>query len=135
MTCLSSFYLKLSGLDNKKKNLPAKQETQFRLLDQEDALEKGMATHSNILAWRIPWTEENGRLQSMQSQRIGHGWVTNTFIVKWIFWSFLRFIIEVFSIYNIANDDRCDPLKQKLFGSLSRKNIKGAEEQVWEQLN
>ena len=42
------------------KNLPATQETQIRFLGQEDPLEKGMATHSNILAWRIPWTEEPG---------------------------------------------------------------------------
>ena len=46
------------------KNLPAIQETQVRLLGWEDPLEKGMATHSNILAWRIPWTEEPGGLQS-----------------------------------------------------------------------
>ena len=45
-------------------NLPAIQETQVRLLGWEDPLEKGMATHSNILAWRIPWTEEPGGLQS-----------------------------------------------------------------------
>ena len=43
-----------------------------RSLDREDPLEKGMGTHSNILAWRIPWTEEPGRLQSMGSQRVGH---------------------------------------------------------------
>ena len=46
------------------KNLPAIQETQVRLLGWEDPLEKGMATHSNILAWRIPWTEEPGGLQA-----------------------------------------------------------------------
>ena len=46
-------------------NLPAKQETQVPSLGWEDPLEKGMATHSSILAWRIPWTEEPGRLQSM----------------------------------------------------------------------
>ena len=45
----------------------------------EDALEKGMATHSSILAWRIPWTEELGRLQSMGRQRVGHDWATFTF--------------------------------------------------------
>ena len=50
-----------------------------RSLGWEDILEKGMATHSRILAWRIPWTEEPGRLQSMGSQRVGHDWVTNTF--------------------------------------------------------
>jgi len=50
------------------KKLPAMQETWVQSLGQEDPLEKGMATHSIILAWRIPWTEEPGRLQSMGSQ-------------------------------------------------------------------
>ena len=54
------------------KNLPAVQETRVQSLDQEDSLEKEMATHSSILAWRITWTEEPGRLQSMGSQRVGH---------------------------------------------------------------
>ena len=51
------------------KNPPAMQETQVRSLGQEDPLEKGMATHSSILSWRIPWTEEPGGLQSMGSQK------------------------------------------------------------------
>ena len=54
------------------KNSPAVQETWVRSLGQEDPLEKGMATYSSILAWRIPWTEEPDRLQSMGSQRVGH---------------------------------------------------------------
>ena len=54
------------------KRLPAMRETQVRSLGQEDPLEKEMATHSSTLAWRIPWTEEPGRLQSMESQRVGH---------------------------------------------------------------
>ena len=54
------------------KNLPAMQETQVPSLGREDSLEKGMATHSSILAWRIPWTEEPGGLQSVGSQRVGH---------------------------------------------------------------
>ena len=54
------------------KNLPTMQETQVRPLGWEDPLEKGMATHSSIHAWRIPWTEEPGGLQSMGLQRIGH---------------------------------------------------------------
>ena len=54
------------------KSLPAMQETQVQFLGQEDLLEKGMATHSSILVWRIPWTEEPGGLQSMGSQRVGH---------------------------------------------------------------
>ena len=54
------------------KHLPAKQETWVQSLDWEDALEKVMATHSSTLAWKIPWMEEPGRLQSMGSQRVGH---------------------------------------------------------------
>ena len=52
------------------KNLPAIQETWFRSLGREDPLEKEMATHSNILAWKTPLTEESGRVQSMGSQRV-----------------------------------------------------------------
>ena len=54
------------------KNPPAMQETWVQSLGGEDPLEKGMATHSSILAWRIPWTEEPGGLQSMGLQRIRH---------------------------------------------------------------
>ena len=54
------------------KCLPAMRETQIRSLGQEDSLEKEMATHSSILAWRIPWTEEPGGLQSVGLQRVGH---------------------------------------------------------------
>ena len=54
------------------KNLPAMREIQVRSLGWEDPLEEGIATHSSILAWRIPWTEEPGELQSMGSQRVGH---------------------------------------------------------------
>ena len=54
------------------KNLPAVQETQVQSLGQEDPLEEGTATHSSILAWKNPWTEEPGRLQPMGLQRAGH---------------------------------------------------------------
>ena len=54
------------------KNLPAMQETWDQSLGWEDLLEEGMATHFSILAWRIPWTEEPGGLQSMESQRVRH---------------------------------------------------------------
>ena len=54
------------------KNLPAIQETQVQSMDEKDPLEKGMATHSSIVAWRIPWTEEPDGLQSVGSQRVGH---------------------------------------------------------------
>ena len=75
------------------KKLPAMQETQVRSLGQEDLLEKEMATHSSILAWKIPRTEEPGGLQSTGLQREGHDWTTVTFIftsnymlTKWTTW-------------------------------------------------
>ena len=82
--------------DSVVKNLPAVQEMWVISLDQEDPLEKGMATHSSILAWKIPWTEEPGRLQSMGSQRVGHDLVTeqpqqcslNSHHPQWTSWVF-----------------------------------------------
>ena len=69
------------------KNLPAMQETQVWSLSWDDPLEKGMATHSSILAWRIPWTEGPGKQQSMGLQRVRHDWATNTH-TPYIFWSY-----------------------------------------------
>ena len=63
-------------------NSPAMQKTQDWSLNEEDLLEKGMATQSSILAWRIPWTEETGGLQSMGLQRIEYDWATNTHILN-----------------------------------------------------
>ena len=60
-------------------NLPAMRETQVPSLGWDDPLEPSMATHSSILAWRIPWTEEPGGLQSMGSQRVGHGLASKYF--------------------------------------------------------
>ena len=71
------------------KNMPVKKETRVRFLGWEISLEEGMAIHSSTLAWRIPWTEKPGRLQSMRSQRVGHDWVTNTHI-----W-YIKYFIEV----------------------------------------
>ena len=70
------------------KNLPAVWETQVPSLGWKDPLEKGMITHSNILAWRIPWTKEPGGLQSMGLQRVGRDYESNTHIptmekLKW----------------------------------------------------
>ena len=70
------------------KNLPA-METPVQLLGQEDPLEEGMASHSSILAWRIPWTEDPGGLQSMGSQRVRHDWWAKhsaEMTTWWIFW-------------------------------------------------
>ena len=63
-------------------NLPAKQETWVRSLGQEDPLEKGMATHCSVLAWKIPWTEEPGGLQSMGWQRVGHDQAHRPYMAK-----------------------------------------------------
>ena len=66
------------------------QEIWVRSLGQEDPLEKSMAAHSSILAWRIPWTEEPGRLQSMGLQRVRYDWVTSTFTFRLAFcWFFM----------------------------------------------
>ena len=70
---LSSFLL----VPQMVKSLPAVWEIWVRSLDQEDPLEKEMATHFSILAWKIPWMEEPGGLQSMGSQRVGHNWATS----------------------------------------------------------
>ena len=67
------------------KSLPAMQETQVWPLGWEDPLEEGMATHSSILAWRIPRTEEPGRLQSVGSQRVRHDWTSNTWYFLFTF--------------------------------------------------
>ena len=71
--------LRVSLVTQMVKKPPTMLETWVWSLGWEDPLEKGMATHSSILALRIPWTEEPGRLQSMGSQRVGHDWVTFTF--------------------------------------------------------
>ena len=72
------YYPKLKLVAQTVKNLPAIRETWVRSLGQEDPLEHGTVTHSSFLAWRIPWTEELGRLQSMGLQRVRHDWVTFT---------------------------------------------------------
>ena len=70
---LGNFYLDTDSLVAQMvKRLPAMQETQIQPLGRDDPLEKEMATHSSILAWEIPWTEEPGGLQPIGSQRVGH---------------------------------------------------------------
>ena len=86
------------------KNLPAILETWVWSMGWEDPLEKRMATHSSILAWRIPWTEESGGLQSMGSQRDRHSWVTDTFIFHFtenlLMLSFSDFLLTSLVIHN-----------------------------------
>ena len=77
------------------KNLPAMQKTWVRSLDQEDLLEKEIATRSSTLPWRIPWTEEPGSLQSKGLQRAEHNWTTNIFIFHFL----LFFKIFIFTLF------------------------------------
>ena len=72
-------------LASRVKRLPAIRETLVWFLGRKDPLEKEMATHSSTLAWKIPWTEELGRLQSMGSQRVGHNWATSLHFTSFIF--------------------------------------------------
>ena len=83
------------------KNLPVVQETWLQSLDWEDPLEKGIVTHYSILAWRIPWTEEPGGLQSIGSLR--HDWVTNTFIFAIILLHDLTYIFQFLLLELIPN--------------------------------
>ena len=68
------------------KNLPVMLEIQVQSLSQEDPLEKGMATYPSILAWRTPWAEEPGGLQSMESQRVRHNKANTTFMGKYSYY-------------------------------------------------
>ena len=86
--------VKISLVAQMVKNLSAIQETEVGFLGLKDPLEKKMATHPSILAWKIPWTEEPGGLQSTRWQREGHDWVTNTFT-----FSGLQFQSETSNVY------------------------------------
>ena len=74
------FYRSFSGGSDSKESAH-NVEARVQSLDQEDPVEKGMATHSSTLAWEIPWTEEPGGLQSMGSQRVRHDWMINTHLL------------------------------------------------------
>ena len=75
---------KVSLVAQRLKHLPPMRETRVWSLSREDPLEKEMAIHSSILAWRIPWTEKPSRLQSTGSQRVGHNWATSPSLFKGI---------------------------------------------------
>ena len=75
-------YTQASWLAQMVKSLPAMLETWVQSLGREDPLKKGMATHSSILAWRIPWTEKPGGLQSTGLQRVRRDWATNSFTLS-----------------------------------------------------
>ena len=96
------------------KNLPIMQETWVLSRGQEDLLEKRKATHPNILAWRIPWTEEPGALQSMGSLRVGHDWETNTHICDMEKLAINNFTVPLFLIFsNHVTDCTSKRVKKK----------------------
>ena len=74
------------------KHLSMMRETRVQSLGWEDPLEKEMSSHSNTVAWKIPWTEEPGRLQSMGSQRVGHDWATSLSRSSYPVWDSLHFL-------------------------------------------
>ena len=80
LTYIYIYIYRASLVAQRVKHLPAMQETQVRFLGWEDLLEKEIATHSSNLAWKIPWMEKPGRLQSMGTQRVGHDWATSLYI-------------------------------------------------------
>ena len=86
------------------KNLPAMQEIWVQFLGREDPLEKELATHSSILAWRTPCTEEPGGLQSIGSETVGHDWVTNTLKLRIMFCSGTLLFTENYSLDNSLSE-------------------------------
>ena len=93
---LSPYRIKRThAVAQKVKTLPAMQETWVQSLGQEDPLEKRMATHSSILARRIPWTEKPGGLCSVGWQRVGDNWVTNAFTFTCCFQGLLPFLAPI----------------------------------------
>ena len=104
---------------------PAMRETWVRSLGREDPLEKGMATHSSTLAWKIPWTEKPGGLQSIGSQRVRHNEVTGTPVKKrTFFWCWFQKVLQVlielfsFSFFSISgwglDLDSCDTVQNSI---------------------
>ena len=83
-------------------------ETWVLSLVWEDPLEKGMATHSSILAWRFPWTEKPGGLQSMGWQRVGHGWATNTFTSKEVIFKLRYFLKSGEKSISVKGNSMCE---------------------------
>ena len=91
---------------------------------QEDALEKGMSIHSSMLAWKIPWTEEPGRLHSMRRQRVRHDWKTNTFSFTWISQLCLSFYaIHTYCVHEVPSTGQvpgtccCEPVSHSAYAS------------------
>ena len=93
-------YHRLPWLAQTVKLLSATWETWVRSLGGEDSLEKEMATHSSTLAWKIPWTEEPGRLQSMGLQRVGHDWATFLSFLHIPYVSCLKCMVRWFLVYS-----------------------------------
>ena len=111
------------------KRLPTMWETRVQSLGREDLLEKHMATHSSILAWKIPWTEEPGRLQSMGSQRVGHDWATSLAI-------YLQYIPYIREFYQIPETPDNPNIIQIVPGTKQwKKKVNPFVKQVYKLIN
>ena len=117
---VSNFIFLTSLVAQRVKRMPTIQETWVQSLGWEDLLEKEMATHSSILAWKIPWTEEPARLQSMGSQRVGHDWATSLFyffnnILVWFcYWGdggFIGCLWEYYFLFSLLKEFEKDSYK------------------------
>ena len=108
MFLYSLFLLWTSLVAQTVKRLSTMRETRVQSLGQEDPLEKGMAIHSSTIAWRIPWTEEPGRQQSMGSQRVRHDWATSLSFFLLIL-SFLSLSTSCPSAYPISLTSKIYP--------------------------
>ena len=101
MYCWSLAWRILSLVVQRLKRLPEMWETWVQSLDWEDSLEKAMAIHSSILAWRIPWREEPGRLQFMGSQRVGHDWATSLHFTSSLWFHVADFCFKNYGVENL----------------------------------
>ena len=97
------------------KHLPATRETRVRSLGEEDLLKKEMATHSSIPAWRIPGTEEPGRLQSMGSQRVGHDWATSLQYITKEMISNRKSVFKCFNYFKFSINSSINMIKESIF--------------------
>ena len=94
-----TFYFPTSLVAQVVEHLPTMWETRVQSLGWGDPLEKGMATHSSIFAWKIPWMEEPGRLQSMGSQRVWHDWATSLYFTCKYIYIYISLKCIIFEIY------------------------------------
>jgi len=106
----------------------------FQSLGWEVTLEKCMATHSSILAWRIPWTEEPGRIEFMESQRVGHGWsnlATIDILYHWLYLVSTGFVVSCFTVSLHILSHSCTSIQGKWADNWWSDNISECSTKYW----